>query len=138
MRQSLAQGCADSGVDCKFHNPLTARFISETEAAFVLRRMDRRLPTGQPVWWDFSEVRDDFTGPNSDLAQLRAMLGGLDDIIDDDEGDESGKGETEEDVVAMHRHLTEEEKLIAVQEYLRRVGEVTEAILSRGYETLVV
>lgn len=56
--------------------------------------------------WDFSEVDDDFTSSNTDLWQLRAMLGSLGDADDDYGGDESGEGGPEEDVMALPRHMT--------------------------------
>lgn len=43
-----------------------------------------------------------------------------------------------ENVEVLPRVLTDEEKLLAVFEYLRRVGEIPESMLSGGYEALDV
>lgn len=76
MLPSLSPGHSESGPDYRFYNPFTCRFKSEGEVATFLRSMDLRVPSGNLVGWDFTEVGDDFVGANADLSRLRATLNG--------------------------------------------------------------
>lgn len=44
---------------------------------------------------------------------------------------------SKDDLEAAPRQLTDQEKITAVQKYLRRLGNVSESVLSGGYELLV-
>lgn len=62
------------------------------------------------------------------MLQLRSILSGWG---HDESGDEEdGDGELEENVEVVPRELTAKEELIAVCGYLRRVGEISETLLS--------
>lgn len=88
--------------------------------------------------WEFSEFPDKFVEWNAYFRQLWATLDGRVDVSD---AYAEEFGEDDESVVkflAVPRELTEMEHFKAVQEYLRRVGEVPESVFRGGYDALVV
>lgn len=56
MFPRLSPGRTNDDTDYRFYNPFTSRFISEGDATVVLRGMDRCMPSGHPVGWDYSEI----------------------------------------------------------------------------------
>lgn len=134
---SLSPGHTDSGADYRFYNLFIARFISESQTTLVLHGMDWRVPSGQPIGWDFTEVDGDFVGSNVDLTRLHATLSDWGDARDEDEVEGDCEEEPEENIEVLPRVLTDEEKLVAIGEYLCRVGEIPEVVLEGGYDALV-
>lgn len=114
----------------RFYNSFTAQLNSESEAAVVLRCMDRCIPSGHPVGWDFAEVDDDFVVmSNANLMRFRATLRGWGDANDEDEVEGDSEEGLEENIEVFRRVLTYEEKFVAVREYLLRVGKIAEVVL---------
>lgn len=107
-----------------------ARLRTEREAEVVLRGMDRHVPSGPLVVWDFSDVDNGFVGSDEDLSRLRAMLSGWGEVVDDEddnyEGDESGYPDP---VKVVPRELSDEDRLISVCALLRRVGYIHESVV---------
>lgn len=73
---SASPGRTDCDADYHFYNPFNARFRTTYEALLALWGFDRRLPSGLPTVWDFSEAANDFVSSHADLFQLCANVSG--------------------------------------------------------------
>lgn len=138
MLPILSPGHTGGGVDYRFYKPFSLSFISEGEATVFLSVMDRILPPGDPVGWDYSEIDENFDGSNQDLARLRALLRCWGDVSDSSRDKVEVKSEveaSEKNLKVLPRVITDDVK--TVRKYLRRVGEIHESVISGWYEALV-
>lgn len=140
----LSTGRTDRGVDYRFYNCFPASFINAEEALVVLRGMDRRLPSGNPTGWDFSEVPNDLVGSNSDFVQLRTNLSGWvdteEELANDEElvevADPSSSPNINSTGPVSSNTTSGGELLEVVRRYLREIAGVPETVISSSYEAL--
>lgn len=127
MFPSFSSGRTDGGLDYRFYNTFNSCFISNFKATNVVRGMNRRLPSGHPVRWNYFEIDEDFVRSKTYLTSFRASRCGWG-YASDSSGDEvevDGDVEaSEENVHFMPSVLTDDGMLMAVPDHLFPVGEV--------------
>lgn len=89
----LALRSTGFSTDFRYCNPFTGSYITKNHIRVILRELDRRIPLGHPVGWDFSEIPEKVVGSSVHLCQLRKTLDGWGDAVDDEAEELGGNGE---------------------------------------------